>query len=76
MPDAVAAAAREQSKRALSFLVEPDYAGLESLAALADEGRLRVVIDETFPLAQAAEAHRRLEEGRAKGKIVLIPWRE
>lgn len=76
VPDAVAAAAREQSKRALSFLVEPDYAGLESLAALADEGSLRVVIDETFPLAQAAEAHRRLEEGRAKGKIVLIPWRE
>jgi NADPH:quinone reductase-like Zn-dependent oxidoreductase len=76
VPDAVAAAAREQSKRALSFLVEPDYAGLESLAALADEGRLRVVIDETFPLAQAAEAHRRLEEGRAKGKIVLTPWRE
>ena len=73
VPDAVAAAAREQSKRALSFLVEPDYAGLESLAALADEGRLRVVIDETFPLAQAAEAHRRLEEGRATGKIVLIP---
>jgi NADPH:quinone reductase-like Zn-dependent oxidoreductase len=38
-----------------------------------DEGRLRVVIEETFPLAQAAEAHRRLEEGRARGKIVLIP---
>ena len=73
VPDAVAAAAREQSKRALSFLVEPDYAGLESLAALADEGSLRVVIDETFPLAQAGEAQGLLEEGRATGKIVLIP---
>ncbi|HSD25002.1 MAG TPA: NADP-dependent oxidoreductase [Solirubrobacterales bacterium] len=73
VPDAVAAAAREQSKRAVSFLVEPDYAGLESLAALADEGKLTVAIDETFPLAQAAEAHRRLEDGRARGKIVLIP---
>jgi len=71
--DAVAAAAREQSKRVASFLVEPDYAGLEALAALADEGRLRVLIEETFPLAQAAEAHRRLEEGRATGKIVLLP---
>jgi NADPH:quinone reductase-like Zn-dependent oxidoreductase len=73
VPEAVAAAAREQSKRALSFLVEPDYAGLESLAALADEGALRVAIEETFPLAEAAEAHRRLEDGRARGKIVLIP---
>jgi NADPH:quinone reductase-like Zn-dependent oxidoreductase len=73
VPDSVAAAAREQSKRARSFLVEPDYAGLESLAALADEGKLRVVIEEAFPLAEAAEAHRRLEDGRARGKFVLIP---
>jgi NADPH:quinone reductase-like Zn-dependent oxidoreductase len=73
VPDEVAVAAREQSKRAISFLVEPDYAGLESLAALAADGELRVVIDETFPLAHAAEAHRRLEDGRARGKIVLIP---
>ncbi len=73
VPDAVEAAARDQSKRALSFLVEPDYAGLESLAALADQGSLRVVIEEAFPLARAAEAHRRLEDGRAKGKIVLTP---
>ena len=73
VPDEVAVAARGQSKRAISFLVEPDYAGLESLAALAEEGGLRVIVDETFPLAEAAEAHRRLEDGRARGKIVLIP---
>jgi NADPH:quinone reductase-like Zn-dependent oxidoreductase len=73
VPDPVAAAAREQSKRARSFLVEPDYAGLESLAALVEEGRLKVVIEETFPLDQAGQAQQRLEDGRAKGKIVLIP---
>jgi NADPH:quinone reductase-like Zn-dependent oxidoreductase len=73
VPDAVAAAAREQSKRAISFLVEPDYAGLESLAALADRGELTVEIDQTFPLADAAEAHRYLESGRARGKVVLVP---
>jgi len=72
-PDTVASAAREQSKRAEGVQVEPDYGALESLAALADEGKLSVTIDETFPLAQAAEAHQRLEEGRARGKIVLIP---
>jgi NADPH:quinone reductase-like Zn-dependent oxidoreductase len=69
----VAAAAGEQSKRASGVQVEPDYCALEAMAALADEGKLTVAIDETFPLAQAAEAHQRLEEGRASGKIVLIP---
>jgi NADPH:quinone reductase-like Zn-dependent oxidoreductase len=73
VPDRVAAAAEEQSKRAVSFLVEPDYAGLESLAALAEEGKLRVVVEETFPLDQAGRAHERLESGRARGKIVLTP---
>jgi len=69
--DRVAAAAEGQSKRATGLLVEPDSAGLESLAALADEGRLRVVVEQSFPLAQAAEAHRRLQHGRASGKVVL-----
>jgi NADPH:quinone reductase-like Zn-dependent oxidoreductase len=71
VPEAVAAAAREQSKRATGIQVEPDYCGLESLAGLVDDGRLRVEVDETFPLEKAGEAHQRLQEGRTKGKIVL-----
>src|SRR5204862_1343435 len=69
--DAVATAAEEQSKRATGLLVEPDAAGLESLAALVDQGRLRVEIEATFPLAGASEAHARLQDGRADGKGVL-----
>src|SRR5881398_1064820 len=34
-------------------------------------GRLRPVIDSIFPLADAAEAHARMEEGGHRGKIVL-----
>jgi NADPH:quinone reductase-like Zn-dependent oxidoreductase len=71
LTDEVSAAASEQGKRAEEMLVSPDRAGLEALAALANESRLRVEIDEAFPLAQAAEAHMRLEAGRAKGKVVL-----
>ena len=66
--DAVATAAREQSKRASGVQVEPDYCALDSMAALVDEGKLTVTVDETFPLAQAAEAHQRLEDRRARGR--------
>ncbi|MDQ4086484.1 MAG: NAD(P)H-quinone oxidoreductase [Pseudomonadota bacterium] len=38
---------------------------------LVAEGRLKPVIDSTFPLAEAAEAHRRMESGLHVGKIVL-----
>jgi NADPH:quinone reductase len=34
---------------------------------------VKVRIDKTFPLAQAAEAHRYLEGRHTKGKVLLIP---
>jgi NADPH:quinone reductase len=36
-------------------------------------GELNVRIDKTFPLTEAAEAHRYLEGRQSKGKILLIP---
>ena len=36
-------------------------------------GELDVRIDRTFPLVQAADAHRYLEDRQTKGKVLLIP---
>jgi NADPH2:quinone reductase len=36
-------------------------------------GELDVRIDKTFSLAQAADAHRYLEDRQTKGKVLLIP---
>lgn len=43
------------------------------LARLAGQGTLRVFVDRTYPLAQAADAHRHIMTGHATGKIALIP---
>jgi NADPH2:quinone reductase len=38
-----------------------------------DQGRLRIEVHKTFPLAAAADAHRYLERGSMVGKLVLLP---
>lgn len=40
---------------------------------LVDAGAIRPVIDTTMPMAQAADAHRRMEAGEHVGKILLVP---
>lgn len=44
---------------------------LEQGAQLADSGKLKVLLGKTLPLAEAAEAHRLIEQGGVTGKIVL-----
>lgn len=75
LPTIAAAAAIEAAKgrdvRATGFVVDPNAEDLRSLVGLATSGRLRVLVAQTFPLEQAADAHRLLERGHTTGKIVL-----
>jgi NADPH:quinone reductase-like Zn-dependent oxidoreductase len=58
-------------KRAKFVAAHPRGSDLEFLARLADEGKLRPVIDRVFPFEQAREAHDFSATERARGKIVL-----
>ena len=71
LTDETAEIARARGARATGLLVEPDHAGLAELVALVESGALRVHVERTFPLAEAAQAHRLGEAGRVTGKLVL-----
>ena len=59
------------SRRYLPFLSQIRRDDLFALKDLVDAGRLRPVIDRTYPFAELPEAIRHVESGRATGKVVV-----
>jgi NADPH:quinone reductase len=49
------------------------HAMIAELIARVATGELRVVIDKTFPLADAADAHAYIESRQAFGRVVMTP---
>jgi NADPH:quinone reductase len=46
---------------------------IQKLIGDVAKGELKVVIDKTFPLSEAAAAHRYIESRQAVGRVLLIP---
>ncbi|MBQ5947672.1 quinone oxidoreductase [Massilia sp. ST3] len=74
----------ELAKRGSLYLTRPTLGAymatrteLEAMAAdlfgMVESGQLKIEVKQTFPLAQAAEAHRALESRRTTGSTVLLP---
>lgn len=51
--------------------VHPDAKVLEELAGLIDAGKLKPIVSEVLPLAEASKAHEHIETHHTAGKIVL-----
>lgn len=58
-------------RRIVNMLAHVETADLETLAALVKAGKLRPMIDRSYPLAETPEAIRYLEQGHARGKVTI-----
>ena len=57
----------------VSAMPEKHKEGIEKSFQLIGQGKLKMLVGKTFPLAEAAEAHRYMESRQSVGKLVLIP---
>jgi NADPH:quinone reductase-like Zn-dependent oxidoreductase len=53
------------------LFMHPSGTDLAQLAELIEQGKLKVIVDKTYPFANISEALAYLEGGRAKGKVVV-----
>jgi NADPH:quinone reductase-like Zn-dependent oxidoreductase len=54
-----------------TLLMKPNQADLLFLKELCEAGKIRPVIDRRFPLSEVPAAVRYVEDGRARGKVVI-----
>ncbi|WP_145177092.1 NAD(P)-dependent alcohol dehydrogenase [Rubripirellula lacrimiformis] len=59
------------SKSGTVMLAKPKSSDLKELIRLYEEGILKVTIDSRYPMREVASAHRRVEDGVDRGKVVL-----
>lgn len=64
---------RYGSRRIVAFSNNPSTDDLRHLTRQVDAGHLQPVVADRRPLEGAADAHRDLERGGVRGKILLIP---
>lgn len=62
---------RKGGKQFGGFMVKPNQQDLLFLTKLIEEGKVRPVVDKCFPLSEVPEAIRYVEEGHARGKVVI-----
>jgi NADPH:quinone reductase-like Zn-dependent oxidoreductase len=64
----------EANVRGTWMLVEPDYAGLDALAAMLSYGLLKISLAETRPLGEIGALHTIGEAGDTPGRLVATAW--
>ena len=58
-------------KKMVGFSSKPDKKDLIHLKELLEAGKIRPIIDKVYPLSETADAMRYLEQGHARGKVII-----
>jgi NADPH:quinone reductase-like Zn-dependent oxidoreductase len=59
------------SKKMGAMIMKPNAGDLDVMKGLLEAGKVTPIIDRRYPLEQVADAIRYLEEGHARGKVVI-----
>ncbi|MBD3234317.1 MAG: zinc-binding dehydrogenase [candidate division Zixibacteria bacterium] len=62
---------KKDGKKMGAFIAQPNRKDLEFITELINAGKVKPVIDRSYPLSQVPDAIRYMEEKHARGKIVI-----
>jgi NADPH:quinone reductase-like Zn-dependent oxidoreductase len=63
--------ATKHGVQGIGYMAETKPAELREITALIEAGKVRVIVQATYPLAEAAAAQQRVEKEHTRGKVVL-----
>ncbi|MFZ5821442.1 MAG: NAD(P)-dependent alcohol dehydrogenase [Chloroflexota bacterium] len=58
-------------QKVICSLADEKVESLELVRRLAETGKIKAMIDKRFPIEQAAEAHRYIEQGNKQGSVII-----
>lgn len=59
------------SKKMIPYIGKPNKEDILFVRDLIEAGKVKAVIDRVYPLSEIAEAHRYMEKGHARGKVII-----